>query len=252
MSGDYELAATYCEPKSGPGSTIQILTHGVGVDRSYWDVPYHNWNYSYVEAALDKGYSTLTWDRPGIGGSSKGDPVDDIQIFLEIAALERLTSKLRNGTLWGVNTHYSKMVHVGHSFGSAITYGFANAHPMLSDGIVLTGFTQVPNYIGLFAVAGNFIPVSKIPAAADAYPTGYVGVSSSAGVQTNFFGSGDFDPELLQFAFENGQPAAYGEFLTVASGAGEPSSFKGPVLIITGGKSDASLGSNRRLTGSRT
>lgn len=33
VSGNYEIAATYCEPDSGPGKVVQILTHGIGFDR---------------------------------------------------------------------------------------------------------------------------------------------------------------------------------------------------------------------------
>lgn len=33
VSGDYEIAATYCEPDTGPGKVLQLLTHGIGFDR---------------------------------------------------------------------------------------------------------------------------------------------------------------------------------------------------------------------------
>ncbi|KAJ3482976.1 hypothetical protein NLG97_g7426 [Lecanicillium saksenae] len=68
---DYTLAATICHPKSGPSDTLQILTHGVGFDRSYWDYPFANYNYSYVAHALEAGHSTLSWDRLGIAESSR-------------------------------------------------------------------------------------------------------------------------------------------------------------------------------------
>ncbi|KAJ2966904.1 hypothetical protein NQ176_g9925 [Zarea fungicola] len=84
---DYTLAATLCHPKAGPSSTLQILTHGFGFDRSYWDYPYAKYNYSYVAQALDAGYSTLSWDRLGIAASSHGDPVNEIQLALELTTL---------------------------------------------------------------------------------------------------------------------------------------------------------------------
>ncbi|RYF10420.1 MAG: hypothetical protein EOO77_21590, partial [Oxalobacteraceae bacterium] len=41
VSGHYELAATYCVPsKDEKPKTVQLLTHGIGFDRSYWDVPF--------------------------------------------------------------------------------------------------------------------------------------------------------------------------------------------------------------------
>ena len=83
VSGEYNIAATYCEPDSGPSSAIQILTHGIGFDRAYWDLPFNNYNYSYVNVAVDQyGYSTFTRDRLGIGMSDHGEPVNEIQAFL--------------------------------------------------------------------------------------------------------------------------------------------------------------------------
>jgi hypothetical protein len=40
VSGTYNLETTYCEPDSGSPDVVQILTHGIGFDRSYWDLPY--------------------------------------------------------------------------------------------------------------------------------------------------------------------------------------------------------------------
>ena len=59
VSGNYKLQTTYCTPDNGPGSTLQILTHGIGFDRSYWDPSFMNGNYSYVDQAVGQGYSTL-------------------------------------------------------------------------------------------------------------------------------------------------------------------------------------------------
>lgn len=235
MTGNYKLAATYCEPDNGPGHALQVLTHGVGFDRSYWDFPFGNYNYSYVNRSLDAGYSTLTWDRLGIGHSSHGDPVNEIQIFLEIAALKALTEIARDGHLCGVQHKFDKMVHLGHSFGSAMTYGLTAMYPNITNGIVLTGFSQVPQFMAYFALGGNFAPVSDNEILAEQYEVGYIAPKDSIGVQINFFGPDDFDPEVLQAATMSGQPAAIGELLTVGSGP-KSSDFSGPVMIITGGK----------------
>lgn len=234
VGGDYQLAATYCEPDNGPGDKLQILTHGVGFDRSYWDFPFCNDQYSYVNRAIDLGYSTLSWDRLGIGRSSHGDPVSEIQIFLEVAALRELTLQFRDGNVGGHGLRFEKIVHVGHSFGSAITFALTDMYPDISDAIVLTGFSQVPGFIGLYALGGGFVPVKEIPALRDWYTEGYVALKSSVGVHTNYFGPGDFDPEVLDAATRTGQPATVGELLTVGS-SGSTSNFDGAVFIITGG-----------------
>ena len=41
IAGTYNIAATYCEPDNGPANVLQVLTHGIGFDRSYWDVPFN-------------------------------------------------------------------------------------------------------------------------------------------------------------------------------------------------------------------
>ena len=81
---------------------------------SYWDIPYNGFNYSYVDVAVDKyGYCTLAIDRLGIGLSSHGEPLNEIQAPLEIAALAELTMMLRKGSLSGVPKAFKKVVHVG-------------------------------------------------------------------------------------------------------------------------------------------
>lgn len=143
IDNQYKLAATYCTPASGPGDTIQILTHGVGFDRTYWDYPFNNYNYSYVDRAIEQGYSTLAWDRLGIADSSHGDPINEIQMAAELEALHQLTLRVDSGTLCGMDGHrFQKKVHVGHSFGSLMTYGLSSKYPNITDAIVLTGFSH--------------------------------------------------------------------------------------------------------------
>jgi hypothetical protein len=77
LEGTYNISAQYCVPDNGSSGTIQVLTHGIGFDKTYWDLDYNNYNYSYVNVALAAGYSTLAIDRLGIGNSSHGDPFNE-------------------------------------------------------------------------------------------------------------------------------------------------------------------------------
>ncbi|TQV94494.1 hydrolase, alpha/beta fold family protein [Cordyceps javanica] len=223
---DYTLAATICHPASGPSDTLQILTHGVGFDRSYWDSPFAGYNYSYVARAVgDAGHSTLSWDRLGIAGSSHGDPVQEIQLGLEVEALRQLTLAAQEGRLCGLGQH--RFARTAHKL--------ASDHPDVTDAVVLTGFSQAPAYMALFALGANFAPVGAVSERlAAAYATGYIAPKDAIGVQIDFFAPGDFDDAMLRYATDNGQPAAAGELLTVADGAAAPSRFAGPVQIITG------------------
>lgn len=45
--------------------------------------------------------------------SSHGEPLNEIQAFLEVAALAELTTMLREGTMPGVSRRFKKVTHVG-------------------------------------------------------------------------------------------------------------------------------------------
>lgn len=238
VSGTYDLATTYCAPAGGAPDVVQLLTHGIGFDRSYWDVPYNNYNYSYSNVAVDHyGYSTFSWDRLGIGMSQHGEPVNEIQAFLEVEALKALTDKLRAGSIPGAPS-FKKVVHVGHSFGSEHTYLLTAKYPGSSDGIALTGFSQNGSFVPFFELGGNFVGGVK------GYVNGYLGAGDQSGVQTNFFSPGDFDPNILPFAFNTGQPVTIGELLTIGGETGTPNTFPGPVFIITGERDVPYCGGN--------
>jgi pimeloyl-ACP methyl ester carboxylesterase len=230
-----------------------VLTHGIGFDRrlaylllifgivslisnySYWDFPFANYNYSYVSQALESGYSTFAWDRLGIGHSSHGDPVNEIQLWLEISALHALTTLLKKGTLPAAEgIKFSKAVNVGHSFGSAQTYALTVMYPDVTDGVILTGFSLDGSFAAFFGLGSNFIQANTIPAL-KSYPMGYIAPSSTTGVQIDFFAPHQFDPKVLDASFSTGQPVTPGELLTLGGAGAQINSFKGPVLVITGG-----------------
>lgn len=150
-------------------------------------------------------------------------------------ALRQLTWMADEAHLCGLEGHhFAKKVHVGHSFGSAMTYALASMYPNITDAIVLTGFSQAPSYMALFALGANFAPVAVNPTLAAQYVTGYIAPKDAIGVHIDFFAPGDFSDEMLADATKNGQPAALGELLTVGDGAAKPSNFTGAVQIITG------------------
>lgn len=113
----FNISLEYCAPKTpGPkASTVQLLTHGLGFDKSYWDfkVPRGNTTeYSYIYAALSAGYSTLSWDRPGCGASTDADPYTEIQGTVELALLTEITAALREGKISSHIPVPKKVIHV--------------------------------------------------------------------------------------------------------------------------------------------
>ncbi|KAK8089064.1 hypothetical protein PG997_004025 [Apiospora hydei] len=232
VGGNYSIAATYCEPDCRPGKTVQVLTHGIAFDRSYWDFPVNNYNYSYVNQAVDRGHSAFFFDRLGLGQSSRGEPVNEIQSWLEVSALYALTTMIRENRIPEIKAKFDKIVHVGHSFGSIQTYGLVAAYPDSSDGIVLTGFSQAA-FLPYFLLGNNFVSANTIPALV-AYPVGYLAASSVSGAQIGFFSPGQFDPWVLQAAAATGQPVTVGELLTVGGPSSPKNAFRGPVFVVTG------------------
>lgn len=122
-----------------------LAEHESRFDKTYWDLSYNNFNYSYVDVAVDQyGYSTLSYDRFGIGNSSHADPYTVVQAPAEVSALYQLNSMLRMGTLPSVNHVFNEsgtIVNIGHSYGSQQTFMLAQMYPKITDAVVLTGFS---------------------------------------------------------------------------------------------------------------
>lgn len=177
---------------------------------------------------------------------------------------------LCNGTFPGVNQTFSKVVHVGHSFGSAQTYSLANLYPELTDGIILTGFSMNASFVPFFAAGANFQLVNRnqplrysnitgqqVQTLLSMYaeplvdyiapidlttittpqmlPNGYL-VSSNAEVNKYlFFKPKFYDAGILTLAEATKQPVTLGELLTLGSLV-TMNNFNGPVMVITGGQ----------------
>ncbi|EJD45795.1 hypothetical protein AURDEDRAFT_165245 [Auricularia subglabra TFB-10046 SS5] len=152
VSGTWALSFRHCTPAFGPVKpALQICVHGASYTQQYWDWPIDSSRYSYVEYAARRGYATLTYDRLGSGDSARPDPVNVVQPSLQIAIAKVVISLARNGKL--LNCEYSKIIHVGHSFGSVLTTGVLASAPWLIDIAVLTGYAHhpVPAEIGALA-----------------------------------------------------------------------------------------------------
>ena len=114
----------------------------------YWDIPFNNFNYSYIDVAVDQfGYCTLSIDRLGVGNSSIADPLNVIQAPAELSALYQVTMMLRKGTLPSVPHAFTKIVSVGHSFGSDLSLGLAAMDPTATDALILTGYSANSSFL---------------------------------------------------------------------------------------------------------
>lgn len=68
ISKTYDIYVQLCVPPNGSKkSRLQLATQGVAFDRRYWVPVVEPKNHAYVNAALDAGYSILTYDRLACG-----------------------------------------------------------------------------------------------------------------------------------------------------------------------------------------
>jgi pimeloyl-ACP methyl ester carboxylesterase len=101
----------------------------------------------------------LAYDRLGTGKSEKPDAYDIVQIPTDIDILVKLTKLARSGTLISsslVSTNDAsaaaihdytptKIVHVGHAYGSYIMFIMLGQYADISDAALMTGLrTQLP------------------------------------------------------------------------------------------------------------
>ncbi|KAK6209299.1 hypothetical protein LQW54_006404 [Pestalotiopsis sp. IQ-011] len=230
VNGTYDIGITLCLPqpqedaKNQTALKLQVLTHGIGFDRSYWD---------HVDVAAAAGYAVFLYDRLSVGASSKEDPIRTIQLPLELEILNALVNQLRGGSIG--SSRFSTVVGVGHSFGSALTQGVTSAYPTAFDAAVLTGFSVNGSGMAPF----NLAQVPEIAALNQPYrfaglPAGYLVVESQAALQTTFFRAPGFDGAVLSLADATKGTVALGEYLTAGLTVAPAPAFWGPLAVVDG------------------
>jgi pimeloyl-ACP methyl ester carboxylesterase len=142
------------------------------LDTSYWN--FGNSTYNWITAASAAGYSTFSYDRLGTGDSPKVDPYNTLQSTVELAILIKLTEMLKAGALSPKIAKPSKIVHVGHSYGSSLSNGLVGTRPDLSDGVIFTGYSHNASFLPMFQInTGYHLAVENSPRFAG-FSTGYL------------------------------------------------------------------------------
>lgn len=241
LTTTFNISAEYCTPSipTAKSSTIQILSHGLGFDKAYWDFhlptePYNN-TYSYISSALAAGYSTLSYDRLGCGLSTVADPSTEIQSTVELAVLATLTTAIRTGKIPKsiLSTPPKKVLHVGHSWGSELSNALAATFPSLSDGVVLTGYSHIFQYQLMFVANSAFHLASESqPARFANRSSGFLTWGDKYDNQYSFFSYPYFDPKVLTYAESTKFPFTIGEFLSQSALNFSASAFTGDVLYV--------------------
>ncbi|KAI4126581.1 MAG: hypothetical protein LQ338_003661 [Usnochroma carphineum] len=177
VTGTYSIYIKLCSPSDKAAqkkiTTVQVLTHGGTLDHSYWDIAP---GYSYVDAATSAGFATLSYDRLGTGLSDHPDPLQIVQLPLQVELAHILAQQLRAGSIVEGQPKFSKVVGVGHSLGGALTQAVAAKYPKDFDALIIQGTSTAFQYAitGVASEAAqiaNTDPSGRFKGLADGYHT---------------------------------------------------------------------------------
>jgi pimeloyl-ACP methyl ester carboxylesterase len=232
-SNTYKIYARYCTPKNtNPGASLVVGVHGQGFDSKYWDFDYKP-EYSLVNQAAAHGYPSLIYDRLGTGKSEAPDSgFLQSQVYTEIEILAGILKQLRDGTAVKGKT-FSKIVGVGHSYGSITLHGLTVRHPDLLNGVALTGYAKMDPSPTVLTV-GNWIPGRVIDPKRFAHkPSVWLASGSAAADEAVHFWATGFAPEAFDLA-----RSTISDCVTIGSSAGgfdrRTTNFTGAVFAQAG------------------
>lgn len=236
-TAQYNITATYCVPASGVNASkpLQILIHGIGFDKSYWNFTYET---SYVRRAVAAGYATLALDRLGEGNSSYPDGRNQVQTYTHRDVVYAINQAAKNGSLPGGAAPFRRTVLVGHSYGSIISNALVARWPNAVDGIVLTGYSANATWLPMFITGtNNKIAAQHVPTrfnvTARRLPYSYLVWSDIYNNLLNFHHYPDYNQSVLALTEARKGPVTYGEVITLGQGT-VPTNFTGPVAVATG------------------
>lgn len=235
VTDTYEVAATFCTPKKTKGGkekTVLLATHGLGYDRRYWASSYKPEDYSFVDYALDKGYSVFFYDRLGTGQSEKLSGYVN-QSANQVAVMGELAKAIRAGKYTGNLGKPKSIVLVGHSFGSYTSQALIASQPDIVEGVVLTGIAY-PNATDLAPLTFKWIleaSASRIANQQSAQwhdrDTGYLNFGDIYAHVNAFFKQPDYEVPAAEYAQSIAQPFAAMEFLSLQTLNRNSSTFEG-------------------------
>lgn len=153
---DQSIHGTLCTPLYwyGGAHNIDVLLHGATYNSSYWNFPYKNGAYSWVNDTLAAGRAVFYYDNIGTGGSSKpSSTAGDLPASAYI--LHQVISWLRDNA-----SNYAHIVAVGHSYGSIIIEKESSQYND-ADGIVLTGYAHALNPDVLAMLSTGLYPANQ-------------------------------------------------------------------------------------------
>ncbi|KAM0705442.1 hypothetical protein Q7P35_008232 [Cladosporium inversicolor] len=236
VNASYSIHATLRMPvdeKIIPIPTVQILVHGLTYDKHYWTGLQEGENSAvdkcdWTLLATRKGYYTLNIDRLGCGKSTRPDPVREVQDAVQAEVLHEIIEQLRSGFVDGIK--FSRVIVVGHSYGSILGSIVSDKYPTDIDDLVLTGWTKAD-----MNVEGNELFRVQVPAG-QVYPSrfgslepGYLVIGQQVSREKGCF-AGSYDASIANLDWSRQEVNALGELASTTI----VSRFPGNVCCIVG------------------
>lgn len=230
----YHIFGSLCYRGSLKGKPIQVLIHGITYYHQYWHFPFQPTKYSYVEKITDAGYVTFNIDRIGIGKSSR-PPAENVNLQSNSYVLHQIVKALRSGVF--ANTKFSKVILVGHSYGSVIALHEAANHQDV-DGLILTGALHKRDPKAIEKAQSNYYPAQQDPKFRyQQIPEGYL--TSKPGVRKDLYYNQKLaDPKVIAYDEKLKQTVTITELATIEEGLSPSISqkVKVPILLVIGEK----------------
>ena len=156
---DQTMWGQLCYRGSREPATVQLLVHGATYNHLYWNFPYGNGYYSYVDAATAAGYATFDIDRIGDGNSSH-PPSSQVTLTAGAVALHDAVTALRTGAVDG--HPFQHVIIVGHSLGSIEAWIEAGTYHDV-DAVIITGALHALTPDAATLVDTDFYPATDDP-----------------------------------------------------------------------------------------
>jgi pimeloyl-ACP methyl ester carboxylesterase len=233
------IAVEFCVPAGQRPATVEVLVPGITYGRTYWDFPdptAGSDRYSFVGHAIAAGYATLSLDRIGTGSSSHpllGTLVDE---DANAWTLHQVIAALRAGRVPAPATgeRVSRVVLVGHSYGSIAAWLLASEFPADANGVILSSATHGLTPLGLLNAATNAWPAAldpglQPPVLLPDYLTSRPGTRYDL-----FYAPASVDPAVVQRDEETKQTVTAGELATLVPALARPVDIRVPVLLAVG------------------
>jgi alpha-beta hydrolase superfamily lysophospholipase len=233
---DQAMWGQLCYRGSRAPATVQLLVHGVTYNHMYWDFPYGDGYYSYVDAVTAAGYATFDIDRIGDGNSSH-PPSSELDLTAGAVALHDVVTALRTGAVDGRS--FQHVIMVGHSIGSVEAWiEAARYHDV--DAVIITGALHAlsPNVPAL--ADNDLYPAADDPKFADSgLDPGYL-TTRPGTREALFYDPATANPAVVALDEADKDTSTIGELDGLLSLESEPpgdqpsTQINVPVLVVVG------------------